>query len=68
METLKERLDKLPKDPSLSEMFAAMSEWEKEAVEWQRGAEARALRKGLSGRLHPICNPFHNSSRTQKER
>ena len=58
METLKERLAKLPKDAPLKDVFKAMTEWEHEAVKWQQGAEARVLRDGLSGRIHPIC-PFH---------
>ncbi len=61
MDSLKERLDKLTKDASVSEIMRVMTEWEKEAVEWHRGAEARVLRKGLSGRLHPICNPLRRS-------
>ncbi len=58
MEILKERLAKLPKDASLADIMNAMTEWEHEAVKWQQGAEARVLRAGLSGRIHPIC-PFH---------
>ena len=68
MDSLKERLAQLSKDASLSDMFDAMSKWEKEAVAWHRGAEARVLRKGLSGRLHPICNPFRSSASKVNEK
>jgi len=60
MNELQKRLARLPDDAPLSEVFRVMSEWEDWAVREQGKVEARVLRKGLSGRIHPIC-PFHNS-------
>lgn len=60
MDSLKERLAKLPKDAPLTDVLKAMTEWENEAVEWHRQSEIRVLRRGLSGRIHPIC-PFTDS-------
>ncbi len=56
MNELQKRLARLSDDAPLSDVFRVMSEWEAWAVEEHRKAEIRVIRRGLSGRIHPICH------------
>ena len=50
---LKRRIEQLPKDATISNVFREVSKWEKEALKNFRDME----KTKKSGRLHPICPP-----------